>query len=102
MGDVLPKENVCEKENRERLPSPQELQGKIILKGSFKLQRAGVSVHVGFTQSVLVFFSLLQATPRRAVSIQVSCFESVFMYFCSPQPRQDTQLQSLSIAPDEV
>ena len=56
MGDVLPKENVCEKENRERLPSPQELQGKIILKGSFKLQRAGVSVHVGFTQSVLVFF----------------------------------------------
>ena len=52
MGDVLPKENLCEKENRERLPSPQELQGKIILKGSFKLQRAGVSVHTFvFTQS---------------------------------------------------
>jgi hypothetical protein len=36
MGDVLPKENLCEKLGRDRLPSPQELQGKIILKGSFK------------------------------------------------------------------
>ena len=36
MGEFLPKENLCEKEGRERLPSPHELQGKIILKGSFK------------------------------------------------------------------
>ena len=44
MGDVLPKENLCEKEGqRLRLPSPQELQGKIILKGSFKLSKPAVS-----------------------------------------------------------
>lgn len=43
MGDVLPKENLCEKEDRIRLPSPQELQGKIILKGSFKLSKQAVS-----------------------------------------------------------
>ena len=36
MGEFLPKENLCEKEGRERLPSPHDLQGKIILKGSFK------------------------------------------------------------------
>ena len=36
MGDMLPLENLVEVEGRERLPSPQELQGKILLKGSFK------------------------------------------------------------------
>ena len=36
MGEVLPSENLVELEGRERLPSPLELQGKIILKGSFK------------------------------------------------------------------
>ena len=36
MGEVLPSENLVEIEGRERLPSPLELQGKIILKGSFK------------------------------------------------------------------
>ena len=36
MGDVLCKDNLVEIEGRERLPSPTELQGKIILKGSFK------------------------------------------------------------------
>eukprot|EP00731_Ephydatia_muelleri_P028731 Em0020g375a len=36
MGDVLCKENIVETEGRERLPSPTELQGKIILKGTFK------------------------------------------------------------------
>ena len=36
--DMLPEEDLVELEGRERLPSPQELQGKIILKGSFKVQ----------------------------------------------------------------
>ena len=36
MGDVLCIENLVETEDRERLPSPIELQGKIILKGTFK------------------------------------------------------------------
>ncbi len=36
MGDLLPSENLVESEARERLPSPQDLQGKILLKGSFK------------------------------------------------------------------
>eukprot|EP00731_Ephydatia_muelleri_P028757 Em0020g401a len=36
MGDVLCTENLVETEGRERLPSPTELQGKIILKGTFK------------------------------------------------------------------
>ena len=35
--DMLPKEDLVELEGRERLPSPQELQGKIILKGSYKV-----------------------------------------------------------------
>ena len=34
--EMLPEENLVELEGRERLPSPQELQGKIILKGSYK------------------------------------------------------------------
>ena len=42
MGEFLPKENLCEKEGRERLPSPHDLQGKIILKGSFKAVSACV------------------------------------------------------------
>jgi len=46
MGDVLVLENLVELEGRERLPSPQELQGKIILKGSFK-QEVGVCVWEG-------------------------------------------------------
>ena len=33
---MLPQEDLVELEGRERLPSPQELQGKIILKGSYK------------------------------------------------------------------
>jgi len=41
MGDVLVLENLVELEGRERLPSPQELQGKIILKGSFKQEIKG-------------------------------------------------------------
>ena len=34
--DTLPTEDLVYLEGRERLPSPQELQGKIILKGSYK------------------------------------------------------------------
>jgi hypothetical protein len=34
-NEMLPKEDLVELEGRERLPSPQELQGKIILKGSY-------------------------------------------------------------------
>ena len=34
--DMLPQKDLVELEGRERLPSPQELQGKIILKGSYK------------------------------------------------------------------
>ena len=33
--EMLPKEDLVELEGRKRLPSPQELQGKIILKGSY-------------------------------------------------------------------
>ena len=44
MGDVLPPENLVELEGRERLPSPQELQGKIILKGSFKEEKTHTKV----------------------------------------------------------
>ncbi len=36
--EMLPKEDLVELEGRERLPSPQELQGKIILKGSYKVK----------------------------------------------------------------
>ena len=36
--EMLPKEDLVELEERERLPSPQELHGKIILKGSYKVQ----------------------------------------------------------------
>ena len=44
MGDVLALENLVELEGRERLPSPQELQGKIILKGSFKEEKSHTKV----------------------------------------------------------
>ena len=33
---MLPDKDVVELEERMRLPSPQELQGKVILKGSYK------------------------------------------------------------------
>ena len=36
MGDHLVQENLVESEGRDRLPSPQELQGKILLKGSYR------------------------------------------------------------------
>ena len=51
MGDVLVLENLVELEGRERLPSPQELQGKIILKGSFK-QEVGVCAGGGKRSSI--------------------------------------------------
>ena len=35
MGDVLALEDLVESQDRDRLPSPQELQGKILLKGSY-------------------------------------------------------------------
>ena len=35
--EILPEEDLVELEGRERLPSPQELQGKIILKGSYEV-----------------------------------------------------------------
>ena len=44
MGDVLVLENLVEVEGREWLPSPQELQGKIILKGSFKEEKTHTKV----------------------------------------------------------
>ena len=34
---MLPEEDLVELEGRERLPSPQELQEKIILKGSYEV-----------------------------------------------------------------
>ena len=34
---MLPEEDLVELDGRERLPSPQELQGKIILKGSYEV-----------------------------------------------------------------
>ena len=37
-GDMLLDKDLVELEGRTRLPSPQELQGKIILKGSYKQQ----------------------------------------------------------------
>ena len=37
--EMLPKEDLTELEGRERLPSPQELQGKIILKGSYMVSK---------------------------------------------------------------
>ena len=37
LDDLLPEEDLVELEGRERLPSPQELQGKIILKGSYEV-----------------------------------------------------------------
>jgi len=35
-GDNLAKENLVELQNLDRLPSPHELQGKIILRGTVK------------------------------------------------------------------
>ena len=35
--EMLPEEDLVELEERERLPSPQELQGKIVLKGSYEV-----------------------------------------------------------------
>lgn len=49
--EMLPEEDLVELEGRERLPSPQELQGKIILKGSYEVinsindQSAQVHMH---------------------------------------------------------
>ena len=40
---MLPGVDLVEEEGRARLPSPQELQGKIILKGSFKRDEVGIS-----------------------------------------------------------
>ena len=37
--DMLPREDLVELEERERLPSPHELQGKIILKGSHTVSK---------------------------------------------------------------
>ena len=42
MGDVLVTENLAEQEGKDRLPSPLDLQGKIILKGSFKIKDVSV------------------------------------------------------------
>ena len=36
LGTLLCKDNMVERDSRERLPSPNELKRKIILKGSFK------------------------------------------------------------------
>ena len=36
--EMLPKVDLVELEGRTRLPSPQELKGKVILKGSYKLE----------------------------------------------------------------
>ena len=44
--DMLPKEDLVELEGRERLPSPQELQGKIILKGSYKRDEVVFNMHL--------------------------------------------------------
>ena len=49
MGDVLTLENLVELEGRERLPSPQELQGKIILKGSFKKEKTHTHVIIFYS-----------------------------------------------------
>ena len=38
-GDKLVKENLVKKNNLTRLPSPQELQGKILLKGREKFTK---------------------------------------------------------------
>jgi len=45
-GDNLAKENLVELENLNRLPSPHELQGKIILKGTVKVSSIGVSENI--------------------------------------------------------
>ena len=37
--EMLPQEDLVELEGRERLPSPHELQGKIILKGAYMVTR---------------------------------------------------------------
>ena len=42
--DMLPKEDLVRLEGRTRLPSPQELQGKIILKGKFN--KPEVQAHI--------------------------------------------------------
>ena len=42
-GDNLAKENLVELEKLNRLPSPHELQGKIILKGTVKTSNSVVS-----------------------------------------------------------
>ena len=41
-GDNLAKENLVELQNLDRLPSPHELQGKIILRGTVKSSSNGV------------------------------------------------------------
>ena len=40
--EMLPEEDLVELEGRERLPSPQELQGKIILKGSYEVLNCSI------------------------------------------------------------
>ena len=42
----LPRENLVELEGRQRLPSPEELQGKVILKGSTKVCEVSCDSHV--------------------------------------------------------
>ena len=45
-GERLPIENLVEMNNKERLPSPLELQGKIILKGSYRVSKHMYIRHV--------------------------------------------------------
>ena len=55
MGDVLCKDNLVEIEGRERLPSPTELQGKIILKGTSKRKEVNMhTIHRAFVHSCVV------------------------------------------------
>lgn len=83
MGDLLPKENLCEKQCRTRLPSPQELQGKIILKGSFKHSKQAVSYVTSYELSLTPSLFLYRLVGKRQYVISIiivyNCLISTFI-----------------------
>ena len=66
-GNKLVTENLAKQQGLERLPSPQQLQGKIILRGSVKRQKVSLSV-------VLVQLCILNTIHLLWIIISAFCF----------------------------
>ena len=68
--EMLPEEDLVELEERERLPSPQELQGKIILKGSYEVLNSilpGIMIGILKLKYIICYFD---TRPLKLVMMQ--------------------------------